>query len=174
MTTQRGALRDYILNIQPGAQELVQAVGNYFNVTSADGARVNISTSKGDSFDVQEGQGARVRDFESLRVRNDGSVPIRVVMIAGSGDFQSVRTVGAVSPIAAGTLQGLAAITGSGTIAANPDRRELVMVADIANADPVSIEGLPLQPGDVFTLEVTGAVTVTANSGNTLHVAEVI
>lgn len=174
MSTQRGALRDYVLNIEPGAQQLVQAIGDYFRVTSADGGKVNVSTSKGDSFDVQEGEGARVRDFESLRIRNDSAVAIRVRLIVGSGEFQSARTTGNVTINAAGTIQAVGAIAGGGSIPANADRRELVMIADVDNVGAVTVAGLPLQPGMAFTLEVAGAVAVGGDAGDTLHVAEVI
>ncbi|MFB9867920.1 hypothetical protein [Vreelandella sulfidaeris] len=174
MSTQRGALRDYVLNIEPGAQSLVQAIGDYFRITDASGGRVNVSTSAGDAFDVQEGEGARVRAFETLRVRNDSGVTLRVRLIAGTGEFESARTTGSVTLNAAGTIQEVGAIAGGGTIPANPDRRQLVMIANTGNAGAVTVAGLPLQPGDALDLEVTGAVAVGGAAGDTLHVAEVI
>tara|TARA_Y100001949_G_C15990134_1_gene332440 strand:- start:7709 stop:8236 length:528 start_codon:yes stop_codon:yes gene_type:complete len=171
---QRGALRDYVLNIEPGAQSLVQAVGDYFRITDASGGRVNVSTSSGDAFDVQEGEGARVRAFETLRVRNDSAVTLRVRLIVGTGEFESARTTGNVTLNAASTIQAVGAIAGGGTIPANPDRRQLVMIADIGNAGAVFVAGLPLQPGDAFDLEVTGAVSVGGAGTDSLHVAEVI
>lgn len=171
---QRGALRDYVLNIEPGAQSLVQAIGDYFRVTDASGGRVNVSTSSGDAFDVQEGEGARVRDFESLRVRNDSGVSLRVRLIVGTGEFESARTTGAVSIKAAATLIAVGDIAGGGTVPANPERRQLVMRASIDNSNAVSIAGIPLKPGDTFELDVTGPVEVAGDALNVVHVAEVV
>ncbi|NIC03972.1 hypothetical protein [Billgrantia bachuensis] len=171
---QRGALRDYVLNVEPGAQVLVQCIGDYFRVLDASGGKVNISTSKGDAFDVQEGEGARVREFESLRVRNDAGVTLRVRMIVGSGEFESGRTTGNVSLKAAATIQAVGDVAGGGTIPANPDRRQLVMRASLNNAAAVTIAGLPIEPGDTFELDVAGEVAVGGDAGDVLHVAEVV
>lgn len=174
MNQARGALRDYVLHIEPGAQELVQAVGDYFRVTDASGGRVNVSTSRGDAFDVQQGEGARVREFNELRVRNDSGVAIRVALIVGSGTFESSRTTGAVSMLPAGTIVAVGDIAGGGTIPANAYRRQLVMRASENNGQAVTIAGLPIQPGDTFELDVTGAVEVGGDAGDVLHVAEVV
>ncbi|MDI5984896.1 hypothetical protein QLQ85_08840 [Halomonas sp. M4R5S39] len=173
MSTQ-GALRDYVLNIEPGAEQLIQAIGNYFNVIDAAGGRVKVSTSRGDAFDVEEGQGARVRDFESLRVRNESGVTLRVRMLAGTGDFQSVRTTGSVSPKPAGSFVAVGDIAGGGTIPANADRREIIMRAKTDNVGALTVAGLPLEPGDALTLDVTGSVAVSGDAGDILHVAEVV
>ncbi len=174
MSETRGALRDYVLHIAPGAQELVQAVGDYFRVTDASGGRVNVSTSRGDAFDVQGGEGARVREFSELRVRNDSSVAIRVALIVGTGSFESSRTTGAVSMLAAGSIVAVGDIAGGGTIPGNPYRRQLVMRASADNGEAVTIAGLPIGPGDVFELDVTGAVEVGGDPADLLHVAEVV
>ncbi|WP_163557155.1 hypothetical protein [Halomonas sp. NO4] len=170
----RGALRDYVLNIEPGAQQLVQAVGEYFRVTDASGGRVTVETSRGDSFEVQGGEGARVRPFDTLRIRNDSGVTLRVRLIAGTGEFESNRTTGSVALDAAATIQAVGDIAGGETIPANPDRRQLVMRASINNGQAVTIAGLPIQPGDTFELDVTGAVEVGGDAGDVLHVAEVV
>lgn len=172
--SQRGALRDYVLNIDPGNQVLVQAIGDYFRVIDASGGRVNVSTSSGDAFDVQEGEGARVRDFESLRVRNDSGVTLRVRLIVGTGEFESGRTTGSVSLSAASTIQVVGEVAGGGTIPANPDRRQLIMRASVDNGEALSIAGIPLQPGDTFELDVSGPVDVTGDALDVLHVAEVV
>jgi hypothetical protein len=167
-------LRDFVLNIEPGAQQTIYTIGDYFRVTDADRAKVNVSTSKGDAFDVQEGEGARVRDFESLRVRNDGRVAVRVRIIAGTGEFESSRSTGDVTVNPGGTIVAVGDIAGGGTIAANPDRLQLVMRASLSNSAALSIAGLPFEPGDSFDLDVTGAVDVTGDAGDVMHVAEVV
>jgi len=172
--TQRGALRDYVLMIEPGSEQLVNAIGDYFRVTSADGGRVKVSTSKGDSFDVQEGEGAKVRDFETLRIRNDSSIALRVRMLVGSGEFQSARTSGSVSVNPGATIQAVGDYVGGDTIPANPNRQQMIMRADTNNAGDLTIAGLPMQPGDILELNITGGVTIGGDGTDTLHVAEII
>lgn len=171
---QRGALRDFVLNIEPGAQQVIYTEGDYFRVTDASGGKVNVSTSKGDAFDVQEGEGARVREFNELRVRNDSGVTLRVRLIVGTGEFESSRSTGDVTVNPGATIEAIGEIAGGGTIPANPERRQLLMRASLNNGAALTIAGLPLQPGDVFELDVTGAVDVGGAVGDVLHVAEVV
>lgn len=174
MATLRGALRDYVLMIEPGSEQLVYAIGDYFRITNADGGRVQVSTSKGDSFEVQEGEGARVREFESLRVRNDFSVALEVRMLVGTGEFQSARTSGSVSVNPGSIIQAIGDFAGGDTIPGNTDRRQLVIRASVTNAAAVTIAGLPMEAGDAFDIDVTGSILLGGAATDILHVAEVI
>ena len=170
----KGQLRDYVLNIAPGAQVPVQANGNYFRILDADAGVITVTTSAGDALTVREGEGARVRPFARLDFRNDSGVTRRVEVLVGTGEFESARLTGEVTQKAAGTISAIGDVAGGGTIAANPERRQLVMRAGIDNAGAVTIAGLPVYPGDVMELDVTGAVAVGGAAGDVLHVAEVV
>ncbi|MDO0946633.1 hypothetical protein [Chromohalobacter israelensis] len=170
----KGQLRDYVLSIEPGAQVEIQAVGEYFRVTDADGGTVSVSTDAGDKLTVQEGEGARVSPFKIIRFQNDSAVTLRLVVIVGMGDFVSARTTGAVSPLPAGTIQAVGDYAGGATIPANADRRQLVMRASADNAGNLTIAGLPIEPGDTFELDVSGAVTLGGDGADVMHVAEVV
>ncbi|MFP3343517.1 hypothetical protein R0J87_13510 [Halomonas sp. SIMBA_159] len=169
-----GALRDHRLTLAGGEQIDVNTVGNYFRVIDAEGGTVKVNTDAGDAFTVREGEGARVRSFQVLRVQNTDDVTRRVTMIIGSGEFESSRTVGAVTLNPAGTIQEVGEIAAGDTVPANAARQELVMRAGANNGQAVTVAGIPLQPGDVFSLGVTGPVAVGGEAGDVLHVAEVV
>lgn len=169
-----GQLRDYVLSIEPGSEVPVQMNGDYFRVLDADGATVRAITDAGDSLSMREGEGARIRAFTVIRFRNESEIPRRVVVIVGLGEFESARLTGAVSPVPAATLRAVGDMAGGDTIPDNPARRQLVMRASADNGESLAIAGLPLAPGDTFELDITGAIDITGDSGDVLHVAEVI
>lgn len=169
-----GQLRDYVLSIEPGSEVPVQMNGDYFRVVDADGGTVRAITDAGDSLTVREGEGARIRAFTTIRFRNESEIARRVVVIVGLGEFESARMSGAVAPAPAATLVAVGDVAGGGTIPSNPARRQLVMRASNDNAERLSIAGLPIEPGDTFELDITGAVDVAGDASDVMHVAEVI
>jgi len=173
MTT--GILRPYTRIIGAGLNDEVESTGDYVRVQDADGGTVTVETANGDRVTLQESEGVRfTKGFETLNVINESSVERRVVLLIGKGDFDSQRFTGSVIPKAAGTLLAVGTFAGGETIPANAQRRQLVMRFDINNAQNLSIAGLPFGGGDAFELDITGAVDVTGDAGDLVHVAEVI
>jgi len=173
MTT--GILRPYTRIIGAGETDDVETTGDYVRVQDAEGGTVTVETPSGDRVTLLESEGVRfTSSFSVLKVTNEAGVKRRVVLLVGVGDFSSQRFSGLVTPKPAGTIQAVGTFAGGETIPANADRRQLVMRFDINNAQNLSIAGLPFGGGDAFELDITGAVDVTGDAGDLVHVAEVI
>lgn len=169
-----GQLRDYALNIAAGSMVRVQANGDYFRVIDADGGTVTVRTDKGDAIQVREGEGARIQPFTEIKFENHDAVERRVVVIVGTGAFESARLTGSVTMLPAGTIVAVGDIAGGGTIPGNPERRQIVMRASVNNTGNLTVAGLPILPGDTFELDVTGAVDIAGTATDVMHVAEVV
>lgn len=166
-------MKNYGYTIPAGGSQVINVPGRYIRGISGT-LPYEIQFDDGPATGFETGIGTN-ESFDSVRITNTAGVAQFIEVAISYQRVDDSRMVGAeFAPKPAELMQGIPALTGGGTIAANADRRELVMVADVANVDPVSVEGLPIQPGDSFTLPVTGAVTVTATAGDVLHIAEVI
>ena len=65
------------------------------------------------------------------------------------------------------------------TIGANPNRKELILTANVTNKEfawlgGVENEGIPLQPGEKIKLNTDQALEVIGQDGDWLHVAELV
>lgn len=168
-------MRFYGYIIGAGESRLIQATGHYIRGISGD-LRYQISLDDGPETGFMTGLAyAPPEPFRFVRVRNPQPVEQYIEVAIADSTISDNRLVGgSIAPKPGGSIQAVGDIAGGGTIAANQDRRQLVMRASVDNANALTIAGLPLQPGDTFELDVTGEVDVGGDPGDVLHIAEVV
>ncbi len=159
-------MRMFRYTIPAGGSQSIHHAGNFIRGISGD-ARYELQIDEGQAIQFETGLAYTAPEsFRQVRVVNTSDSAQTIEVAIASTRIEDNRLI-AIQPVTlkpAGGIQALPEVNGDGTIAANADRRELLLRADIANQGNVYMGGVPLYPGDTMTLDVTGAVAVTADN----------
>ena len=182
-------MKKITIKVPAGGFVQVFEQGNYIGVVSPVDCELvaqawnNTGGQVGTRLELSAGEAVRLDGrFQSVIFTNETAADVLAVVAVGFGTVQTSRVVGSIAVGGNNSFAGQASITttaGAETIAANPDRVALMLVADSANAGPVWIgtdtagQGLPLQPGGSITLPITGALDLKGSAaGLVVYVGE--
>lgn len=174
-------MKDYDITVPANGITHVYAGGNYVKMLAPSAGTVEITAYETNQFKIESKidfvksrYKKYTREFEFLELKNNSGTAIEVTLLIGSGEVGDDTVSGAVTIDAHASANGGAQAsigTSSSQIAANSDRKLLVLHADNANTDTIWAaatavnNGIPLSPGASFTLPVSGAVDFIAASG---------
>ncbi len=125
-------------------------------------------------FEIAAGQSVKVEDLPELTLVAGQSVNVGQMPAVQVSQLPSV-TLAAGQQVATQISSSLAAQQGVMplSIAANTNRRKLVIKADSANSQAILIAGVyPLEAGERIELETRAAVELTGDAADTAHVLE--
>lgn len=168
-------MKIYGYTVPAGGSQLIHRPGIYIRGISA-ALPYEIQLDDGPATGFETGLAYEAPEqFNFVRINNTADTAQFIEVAISYGEVSDNRLVGgSIAPKPGELIQAVGDINGGGTIPSNPDRRQLIMRAGTGNSAPVRIAGLPLDPGDVFELDVTGSLAVTGDPLDVLHVAEVI
>lgn len=168
-------MRIYGYQFAAGETHVIHARGQYVRGISAP-LRYQIQIEDGPATDFETGIAYEPPEpFTFIRITNSSDEPQFIELAIANGTVADNRLVGGAMAIKPGQgLQSVGDIAGGGAIPSNKDRTRLVMRAAPGNAGSLTIAGIPLEPGDIWELALTGGAAVSGATTDILHVAEVI
>lgn len=159
-------MRTFRYSIPAGGSQSIHHAGSF--IRGINGAkRYQVQIDEDAPFEFETGMGYTAPEpFRQVRIINtdDATQVIEVAITTTRVEDNRLIATQPVAPKPAERLAPLTLVNGSGTIPANLARRQLMLRADRDNAGVLSVEGLPLYPGDAMELDVTGEVAVSAEN----------
>lgn len=171
-------MKRYTLKVPPGENLQLQVVGDYVRIESSLVTVIIEEPDAAQTVYLTEGDDTRLKRFKHMYVRHDDAATQTVILSIGDGTQKSSSKVGGAVAIsgtvdlsksdALSTAADLSVAAGvqALVIAANANRRELILTSLAANAgdfrvgdiNTAAARGTPLRPGDAITLTTTAAV----------------
>lgn len=172
------------VRVLAGQEENLKVSGRLFYVEDAN-QEFRVETDSGDRAVMKAGRKlALTETTNNLRVVNIGAGDLICTLVYGYGDIEDSAVTGEIALKAAVYLNPLAPVTladgASAIIPGNSNRRRLTLFCDQDNVGLLWLSGaanngIPLVPGAIRDIEISGALTITASGGAvTVYTDEVI
>lgn len=177
-------MKQYRRKIPAGELSIFNVDGDYFRVESPSAADITVRARNNRMQEIDEGSDLGAGDecrfsqqFNRLEITNNSASEVDLIFKAGSGDFTSDTVTGSVTVDAHSSATGGAQKTvnaSATTIAANSNRKQLILHADPSNSNVIWVgataanTGIPLAAGGSLTLPISGALDLYGGAASQL------